>query len=71
MAAASAGEVVCLASGDYSGFAGTSKPAPGITITAAPGATVTFGSGIKLNLSSVQNFTLDGTALVEAGNAMF
>ena len=62
VAAASAGEVVCLASGDYSGFAGASKPAPGITITAAPGATVTFGSGIKLNLSSVQNFTLDGTA---------
>jgi hypothetical protein len=53
---------VCLASGDYSGFTGTSEPAPGITITAAPGATVTFNSGIRLNLSTVQNFTLDGTA---------
>ena len=58
---ATAGQVVCLASGDYSGFSGTSKSAPGITITAAPGATVTFNSGMRLNLSSVQNFTLDGT----------
>jgi hypothetical protein len=62
VAAASPGQAVCLASGDYSSFTGTSKPAPGITITAAPGATVTFNSGITLNLSSVQNFTLDGTA---------
>ena len=60
LAAASPGEVVCLASGDYSGFTGTSKSAPGITITSAPGAAVTFNSGIRLNLSSVQNFTLDG-----------
>ena len=58
---ATAGQVVCLASGDYSGFSGTSKSAPGITITSAPGATVTFNSGMRLNLSSVQNFTLDGT----------
>ena len=61
IAAASPGQVVCLASGDYSGFAGTSKSVPGITITSAPGAVVTFGSGFRLNLSSVQNFTLDGT----------
>ena len=61
IAAASPGQVVCLASGDYSSFTGTSKSAPGITITSAPGATVTFDSGIRLNLSSVQNFTLDGT----------
>ena len=50
-----------MASGDYSGFAGTSKSAPGITITSAPGAAVTFNSGMRLNPSSVQNFTLDGT----------
>jgi hypothetical protein len=61
VASASPGEVVCLASGDYSSFTGTSKSAPGITITSASGAAVTFNSGITLNLSSVQNFTLDGT----------
>jgi hypothetical protein len=61
IAAATPGQVVCLASGDYSGFTGTSKSAPGIWITSAPGAAVTFNSGIRLNLSSVQNFTLDGT----------
>ena len=62
VAAASPGQTVCLASGDYSGFAGASKSPPGIVITSAPGATVTFDSGIRLNLSNVQNFTLDGTA---------
>ena len=56
-----------MASGDYSGFTGTSKSAPGITITSAPGAAVTFNSGMSLNLSSVQNFTLDGTG---GGGAM-
>ncbi len=61
IANATPGQVVCLASGDYSAFRGTSKPAPGITITSAPGATVTFNSGMNLNLSSVQNFALDGT----------
>ena len=61
IADATPGQVVCLASGDYSSFTGTSKSAPGITITSAPGATVTFNSGMNLNLSSVQNFTLDGT----------
>ncbi len=61
IAAASPGQVVCLGSGDYSSFTGTSKSAPGITITSAPGAAVTFNSGIRLNLSNVQNFTLDGT----------
>jgi hypothetical protein len=61
IAAASPGQVVCLASGDYSSFTGTSKSAPGIWITSAPGATVTFNSGFNLNLSSVQNFMLDGT----------
>jgi hypothetical protein len=62
IAAATPGQTVCLASGNYTGFTGTSKAAPGITITSAPGATVTFNSGITLNLSNVQNFTLDGTA---------
>ena len=62
IAAASPGQVVCLASGDYSGFTGTSKAAPGITITSAPGAAVTFNSGMTLNMSTSQNFTLDGTA---------
>ncbi len=61
IARATPGQVVCLASGDYSGFTGTSKSAPGITITSAPGATVRFNSRMKLNLSNVQNFTLDGT----------
>ena len=61
IAAANPGQVVCLASGDYSGFAGTSKSAPGVTITSAPNATVTFNSGMNINLSNVQNFTLDGT----------
>jgi hypothetical protein len=61
IAAATPGEVVCLASGDYSGFMGTSKSAPGITITSEPGAAVTFNSGMHLNPSTVQNFTLDGT----------
>jgi hypothetical protein len=61
IAAANPGQVVCLASGDYSSFTGTSKSAPGIWITSAPGAAVTFNSGFRLNLSSVQNFTLDGT----------
>jgi hypothetical protein len=51
---------VCLASGDYRGFVGVSKPAPGLTITSAPGANVTFSSGIALDLSAVRNFTLDG-----------
>ena len=67
IASAATGKVVCLASGDYSSFAGTSKTAPGITITSAPGATVTFNSGMTLNLSTVQNFTLDGTG---AGGTM-
>ena len=61
IAAANDGQVVCLASGDYSSFTGTSKSAPGIWITSAPGAAVTFNSGFRLNLSSVQNFMLDGT----------
>ena len=61
ISSATAGQVVCLASGDYSSFTGTSKSAPGITITSAPGAVVTFNSGMRLNLSSVQNFALDGT----------
>lgn len=61
ISAANPGQVVCLASGDYSSFTGTSKSAPGIWITSAPGATVTFNSGITLNLSSVRNFVLDGT----------
>ena len=61
VAAAAPGQVVCLASGDYSGFTGTSKSAPGITITSGPGAAVTFNSGMRLNPSNVQNFTLDGT----------
>jgi hypothetical protein len=61
IAAANAGQVVCLASGDYSSFTGTSKSAPGIWITSAPGATVTFNSGFNLNLSNVRNFMLDGT----------
>ena len=67
LADATPGEVVCLAPGDYSGFTGTSKSPPRITITAAPGAAVTFNSGITLNLSSVRNFTLDGTG---AGGTM-
>ena len=62
IANATPGQTVCLASGNYSSFTGTSKSPPGITITSAPGATVTFNSGITLNLSNVQNFTLDGTA---------
>lgn len=61
ISSATTGQVVCLASGDYSGFTGTSKSAPGITITAAPGAAVTFNTGFSLALASVQNFTLDGT----------
>ena len=61
IATASPGQVVCLGSGDYSSFTGTSKASPGVTITSAPGAAVTFHSGIRLNLSNVQNFTLDGT----------
>ena len=61
ISAASPGQVVCLASGDYSGFTGTSKASPGVTITSAPGAAVTFNSGMSWNMSGVQNFTLDGT----------
>ena len=61
ISAASPGQVVCLASGDYSGFTGTSKASPGVTITSAPGAVVTFNSGMSWNMSGVQNFTLDGT----------
>ena len=67
LTAATPGQVVCLASGNYTSFAGVSKTSPGITITAQPGAAVTFNSGITLNLSTVQNFTLDGTA---AGGTM-
>ena len=62
VASASPGEVVCLASGDYTSFTGTSKSAPGITITSAPGATITFNSGITLDLSTAQNVRLDGTS---------
>ena len=61
LADATPGQVVCLASGDYSSFTGTSKSSPGITITSAPNAMVTFNSGMNVNLSSAQNFTLDGT----------
>ncbi len=61
LAAARPGSVVCLASGDYSGFTGVSKATPGLTMTSAPGATVTFSSGITLDLSTVRNFTVDGT----------
>ncbi len=61
IADATPGQVVCLASGDYSGFTGTSKSSPGVTITSAPGAAVTFNSGMSLNPSNVENFTLDGT----------
>jgi hypothetical protein len=58
---ATSGSVVCLGSGDYSGFTGVSKPAPGITVTSAPGARVTFNSGITFDLNTVRNFTIDGT----------
>ena len=61
ISAARPGQVVCLASGDYSGFTGTSKASPGVTITSAPGAAVTFNSGMSWNMSGLQNFTLDGT----------
>ena len=63
ISAASPGQVVCLASGDYSGFTGTSKASPGVTITSAPGAAVTFNSGMSWNMSGVQNFTLEGRAV--------
>jgi hypothetical protein len=63
VAAASPGQVVCLASGDYGSWPGTSKSAPGITVTAAPGATVNFSGGLQIsNLANAQNFTLDGSA---------
>jgi hypothetical protein len=61
LAAARSGSVVCLTSGDYSGFTGVSKSTPGLTITSAPGAVVTFSSGITLDLTTVRNFTVDGT----------
>lgn len=57
------GQVLCLASGDYTSFpTSLNEASPGITITSAPGATVEFNSGIAMNLSSTQNVTIDGTA---------
>jgi len=61
VAAARSGAVICLASGDYSAVMGTSRPAPGITITSAPGATVTFSSGLTLDLGTIHDVTFDGT----------
>lgn len=60
ISAATPGQVVCLASGTYSNWTGTSKSAPGITVTAGSGQTVTMGLG-DWSLGSVQNFTVDGT----------
>lgn len=65
--AATPGQVVCLASGNYSSvFTGANKSSPGITITSAPGAAVTFNSGIDLYsgsgvMNDQANWTLDGT----------
>jgi hypothetical protein len=60
VSAATAGQTVCLASGSYGTWTGTSKSSPGVTITAQSGAAVTF-SAINLTLSGTQNFTVDGT----------
>ena len=67
VAGATAGQTVCLDPGDYSGWTGYTGPTCCITVTAAPGAAVTFNSGLTLNLSTVRNFTLDGSA---AGGTM-
>jgi hypothetical protein len=66
VAAATPGQTICLAAGTYRSWSGASKPAPGITITAAPGAGVTLPIGSsdsnEWNLGSIGNFTIDGTA---------
>lgn len=60
VSAATAGQSICLASGDYGSWTGASKTAPGITVTPASGASVTMG--LVFTMTSVQNITVDGTA---------
>lgn len=62
VSAASAGQTICLASGDYGSWGGASEASPGITITAASGATVNFSGGFNFSLGNVKNITVDGTA---------
>src|ERR1039458_4900005 len=58
VSAATPGQTICLASGNYGTWSGTSKSAPGITITAAPGAAVTLAFVLS---TGVKDFTIDGT----------
>ncbi|HEX3803723.1 MAG TPA: hypothetical protein VHV75_12870 [Solirubrobacteraceae bacterium] len=60
VAAASPGQTVCLAGGNYGNWSGTSKASPGITITTRPGAAVRLG--FQFSLANTQNFTVDGSA---------
>jgi hypothetical protein len=60
VAAATPGQTVCLAAGDYGDWDGTSEAAPGITITTLPGAAVTMG--FQFSLANTQNITVDGGA---------
>jgi hypothetical protein len=57
VSAATAGQTICLATGNYGTWGGTNKA---ITVTAASGAAVTMA--INFDLNNTQNLTLDGTA---------
>lgn len=56
---AAAGDVLCLTTGSYGAFAGTSKTSPGITIKEQTGQTATFSSLTFCNGTDAW-FTLDG-----------
>lgn len=58
VAATTAGQTLCLASGSYGSWSGVSKSTPGITIKEQDGATATF-SALDFQ-SSAQWLTLDG-----------
>lgn len=56
--AASAGQTICLAAGDYGTFKGASKPGP-VTIRSQDGTTAT----IAVELTGVSNITLDALTI--------
>jgi hypothetical protein len=68
LAAAAPGQTVCLATGNYGGFAGVSKSSPGVTITPAVGATVTMSLAWNHASPTTQWLILDGIQHVKGGD---
>jgi len=68
LSSASAGSVVCLADGTYGSLSlGSSKPAPGVTLTAAsPGAATIGGVSVSGSGYTISRFVIDGGVSISA-----